>query len=67
MYKNIPGFSYISAIYYEKYKKKTTKNKESLQKKLAKDINTFMKKRKRKRENMAPGNIKFSQKMKNKD
>ena len=49
----------LSSKYYQE-------NKEKLQKKLVKDINIFMKKKKKKSHNMVVNVTKISQKMKNK-
>ena len=49
----------LSAKYYQE-------NKERLQKKLVKDIKIFLKKKKKKRNNMAINVTKISQKLKNK-
>ena len=49
----------LSAKYYQE-------NKERLQKMLVKDIRVFLKKRKKKRDNMVVNDTKICQKMKNK-
>ena len=49
----------LSAKYYQE-------NKERLQKKLVKDIKVFLKKKKRKSDNMVVNVTKISQRMKNK-
>ena len=50
---------HLSAKYYQE-------NKERLQKKLVKDIKIFLKKKKKKRDNMVVNVTNISQKMKNK-
>ena len=51
--------THLSAKYYQE-------NKERLQKKLVKDIKIFLKKKKKKRDNMVVNVTNISQKMKNK-
>ena len=53
-------FKNLSVKYYQK-------NKERLQKELAKDIKIFLKKKKKKSDNMIMNGTKISQKMKNKN
>ena len=53
-------FKNLSVKYYQK-------NKERLQKELAKDIKIFLKKKKKKSDNMIMNVTKISQKMKNKN